>query len=453
MRPIAFRSKTKVAVVACGMSLAMTALAACSGNSGSAPADKAGTQANPNDPKSAPAAKPVELTFGWWGTTVHNERYQKIIDAFQQKNPNIKINTQYADYNGFWEKLAVQAAGNSMPQLIQIELPKINEWVSRNTLQPLDGFVKDNVINLKDVSQLLLDGGRVNNQLYAVSVGTNSPAMIYDPAMFEKAGVKPLEPGYTWEDLAETSRKLKEKLGKDFYITPSDGMLGFYHYLRENGLWFYNKDNNGLGFDDQTLIDFLNYWAPLRKEGVTPPANVTAAVKKNEDKLIVKGKSPMDFMYDAQTQAIQELGGRPLQLTSFPTKPGGQKALYFKPSVMLSITKNANPDQAKAAAMFIEYFTSSEEANMILLGIRGVPIHKDIQDKLYPKLDDSVKKIFDYAKIVEKYAGPLYTAEPAGHSEVSALWDRLHEQTIFEKITPEQFAKQLREGVQKIFAK
>jgi multiple sugar transport system substrate-binding protein len=229
--------------------------------------------------------------------------------------------------------------------------------------------------------------------------------------------------------------------------------MGFYHYLREKGLWFYNKDNNGLGFDDQVLIDFLNFWVPLRKEGVTPPANIAVSIKKNEDKLIVKGKSPIDFMYDAQTQAIQELSGRKLELTVFPMTPGAQKALYFKPSVMLAVTKDANAEKAKAAALFIDFFTRSEEANLILLGIRGTPIHKEVMDVIYPKLDESVKKIIDYSKTVETYAAPLYPAEPAGYSEVTSLWDKLNEQLIFGKTTPEGFAKQFSEGVKKIFTK
>ncbi|MCR8630451.1 ABC transporter substrate-binding protein [Paenibacillus radicis (ex Xue et al. 2023)] len=423
--------------------LAMTVLSACSGTN----------TVDSKETKNTSPNKAVEITFAWWGTTVHNERYQKIIDLFQQKNPNIKINAQYADVNAFWEKLAVQAAGRNLPELMQMDLTRINEWVSRDLLQPLDPFIQQDVINLKNVNPMLVSGGKVNNQTFALPVGTNSPAMIYDPAMFEKAGVKPLEPGYTWEQLASTSRQLKEKLGKDYYVMPLDGMLGFYHYLRERGLWFYNKENNGLGFDDQVLIDFLNYWAPLRKDGVSPPANITVSIKKNEDKLIVKNKSPIDFMYDAQTQAIQELSGRKLELTVLPTTPGGQKALYFKPSVMLAVTKETSPEKAKAAAQFIDFFTRSEEANLILLGIRGTPIHKELMDIIYPKLDESVKKIIDYSKTVEPYAAPLYTAEPAGYSEVTSLWDKLNEQLIFEKTTPEGFAKQLREGVKKIFAK
>lgn len=421
---------------------------ACAGNG-------EGNKAAPKPETAAPAEqKKVEITFAWWGTAVHNERYQKIIDAFVQKNPHIEINVQYADFNGFWEKLAVQAAGNILPELIQMDFNKINEWVTRDLLQPLDEHIDQGVINLKDVNPVMLEGGRINNRMYALNVGTNSPVLIYDPDMFRQAGVQPLEPGYTWEQFADTSRRLKEKLGKDYYVTPSlEGIMGFYHYLREQGYWFYNQENNGLGFEDKPLVDFFNYWIPLRAEGVTPPANILLSVKKNEDKLIIKNKSPLDSMYDAQTQAFQELSGKSLDLTMLPSRPGGQKALYYKPSVMLSVTKNASPEQAKAAAMFMEFFTASEEANLILLGIRGTPIHKHIQDLLYSKVDEKVKKIFDYSKMIEPYVGPLYPAEPAGHSEVVALWERLYEQLVFDKIKPEEFARQLREGVGKIFNK
>ncbi len=34
-----------------------------------------------------------------------------------------------------------------------------------------------------------LDGGKIDGKLYAINIGANAHAVLYDPAIFEKAGV------------------------------------------------------------------------------------------------------------------------------------------------------------------------------------------------------------------------------------------------------------------------
>lgn len=387
----------------------------------------------------------IELTIAWWGTSVHHEKYLDVIELFEEKNPNVKIVPQYSGWNGYWEKLATQAAGSNLPDVIQMDYSRLNEYVSRDLIKDLGKYQDEGILNLEDVSELYIDSGSINDKLYAIALGTNSSVLAYDPAMFEEAGVEPLEPGYTWDEYVETARELKDKLGDETYVNIMDGLGdGFIHYLRQHGQWLYNDENTEIGFDKQMLVDYLNIFEPLREEGVVPtPEMVAAAAKGNEHRLIIDGESPTELITSSQVSFVRELTGRPIELTTLPDLPGGEKGHFIKPSLSFSVTTHATDETEKLAAEFIDFFTTSKEANDILLGIRGTPIFPEMQEYLYPKLDEGTQKVFDYITLLEEeYARELYPVPPAGQGEIDSLYDRLMEQYRYGNISAEELADQ-----------
>lgn len=54
----------------------------------------------------------VNLRIAWWGSDTRHEYTQKVIDLYKTKNPNVKIDVEYASFDDYWKKLAPQAAPN-----------------------------------------------------------------------------------------------------------------------------------------------------------------------------------------------------------------------------------------------------------------------------------------------------------------------------------------------------
>lgn len=94
----------------------------------------------------------VELRIAWWGSQNRTTRTLDVIKLFEKEHPNIKISPEYASYDDYFTKLTTQAAGKSLPDLIQQDYPYIAEWVSRDLLLPLDDYVSNGSLNLKGVS-------------------------------------------------------------------------------------------------------------------------------------------------------------------------------------------------------------------------------------------------------------------------------------------------------------
>jgi|GEM_PF-6212792 len=100
--------------------------------------------------------------------------------------------------------------------------------------------------------------------------------------MFEKAGVEPFEPGYTYEDYLEKARQIHEALGiyaSNSYLL-NDNIDGFCSYLRQHGTDLYygpgfeDADISGTEFkelgysDDSLFVDFHKMELKMVQEGV-----------------------------------------------------------------------------------------------------------------------------------------------------------------------------------------
>lgn len=391
----------------------------------------------------------TELRVAWWGSQTRHDRTIEAIELFEEKYPDIAVSYEFTGWGGYWERLATQAAGQNLPDVIQMDLQYLNEYVSRGLLADLDPYIESGILNLDDVDELYLEGGRIDDSLYAVNLGSNAVALAYDPAMFAEAGIPELEPGYTWDDYIDTARQFKEYLGKDGYFRAISGSHGFKHYLRQHDLWLYNEDNTGLGYDDdQYFIDFFSIWGELLAEDVIPGPEFVAEVQGLQDELIVHGISPVHQFYSNEIVALQSAADRPLKLTLWPSMPGGTDGHFVKPGQFFSVTTQSNKEEA--AAKFIDFMTNDLGANEALAAERGVPISGKVREHLYPQLGEYEQLQFDYMDIVEEYASPIHPPEPAGTSEVMNTLGRLYQEYTYGLITVEEFAENFRNAAEEI---
>jgi multiple sugar transport system substrate-binding protein len=426
--------------------LALLALAACSSGTSGGPAAV-------EDPDTETVVEleegQVEIRVAWWGSQTRHDRTLEAIELFEEQNPDIVVTPEFTGWDGYWERLATQAAGQNLPDVFQMDLQYLNEYVSRGLLEDLAPSIDAGALNLDDVDELYLAGGRIDDNLYAINLGANSLALAYDPAMFEEAGVPLLEPGYTWDDYVSTARKLKESLGDDVYVQSLSDLHGFKHYLRQHDLWLYNEDNTGLGYDDdQYFIDYFSMWDELLKEGVSAGPDITTEIQGLEDELIVHGRSPVLMFHSNQIVGLQGAADRPLDMTLFPSMPGKTDAHFLKPSQFFSISSQSQ--QQEAAAKFIDFMTNSLEANEILAAERGVPISAAVREHLYSQLSEYEQMQFDYIELVQENSSEIHPPEPAGLSEINGLFDRKLEELEYGVITVEEFAQEFREGVEQI---
>src|SRR5689334_6518698 len=65
------------------------------------------------------SASPVTIRFVWWGNDDRAKATNSAVQLFEQRNPTIKVQTEYSAYDAYYQKLSTQIAGGAAPDLLQ----------------------------------------------------------------------------------------------------------------------------------------------------------------------------------------------------------------------------------------------------------------------------------------------------------------------------------------------
>ena len=72
----------------------------------------------------------TNMAFAWWGNAVRNENTNKAIAAYTAANPGVTIEGQPGEFASYWDKLATQTAGNTAPDIIQMDMSYLAEYAA-----------------------------------------------------------------------------------------------------------------------------------------------------------------------------------------------------------------------------------------------------------------------------------------------------------------------------------
>ncbi len=65
------------------------------------------------------AQTPIGLRIMWWGSKSRHDRTIKVLEMYQEKNPGVKFTYEFAGFTEYYTRLATQAAGDNLPDIIQ----------------------------------------------------------------------------------------------------------------------------------------------------------------------------------------------------------------------------------------------------------------------------------------------------------------------------------------------
>lgn len=399
----------------------------------------------------------IELRIAWWGSQNRHDRTIAVIEQFEQLHPDIDIVYEFSGWDDHWTKMTTQAAGGNLPDIMQQDYARLEEWVSRGLLLPLDEYVASGALNFANVSDSALAGGRLDGKLYGVNLGTNSMTVVIDADKLAEAGMEAPNPEWTFAEFEQFATELHDKLGiYGFSGTLENEQLWKNIYL-SLGEWVYNEDGSALGYeDDQPLIDYLAMVKRLQDAGVTMSAEERIAMRGKgvEDDKIVTGESAATYIWSNQIVALTNAAGegRNFILVPMPRPEGGAAANYLKPSMFFSITSQAKHPQE--AAMFIDFFTNNIEANQVLMAERGVPVSSEVRQALAPMLNTPQKQMFDYIASIESSVSPIPPPDVAGHANVinNVYWPLVMDPLFLGQQSVEDAVKVLREQANSVLA-
>lgn len=407
---------------------------------------------------SAGSGESAQLTFTWWGNQVRNEVTQEVINLYQAANPGIEVEAQFAPWGDYWQKLATQSAGKTLPDLIQMDYGYLEQYVQSDLLLDLTPYIDDGTIDLGNVDDGIVQAGTVNGKVYAISMGTNAPALFYNKTILDEAGIT-VKDNMTVDEFIELCRKVYEKTGYKTHYSGFGTTTGIDYAARVHGEQLYGDQKLGLS-SPAVIEEYLRVNEAGLAEGWLIDPGVLASNTEGavEQMPLVYGSSPATMSWCAysyfsnQLAAFQKAApeGTEIGMTTWPSAEPA-KSNYLKASMYLSVAANsANP---KAAAAVVNYFTNDVDANIALKAERGVPISKEVAAAVAPTLDENMQKIFTYINdVVTPNSSPISPPDSPKAAQFDDLVKTYGEQMYYGKITAKEAAQKIFDEGNKLMA-
>ena len=183
-------------------------------------------------------ADPVTIPYAHFsGAGAQEETLKKMIEVFETKNPDIKVDLQITGFDDYFTKLATTVGGSNAPAVFEMNMENYLAYMLRGACADLTGLV-----NADNYSAGTLEAVSSAGKLYAVPMSFSTCILIYNKALFDQAGIAYPTNDWTWAD-AQAAAEAITALGDDIWgyyqpITYNE----FYKSVKSNGGSLLNED-------------------------------------------------------------------------------------------------------------------------------------------------------------------------------------------------------------------
>lgn len=214
------------------------------------------------------------ITYAIWDTN-QEAGMKKMAEAFEKKQPNIKVNVEVTPWDQYWTKLDAAATGESLPDVFWMHSNEAHRYMSNGILQDLNDLTKDDKkINMtkfpKEISQLY----SLKDKQYAIPKDIDTIALWYNKTLFDKAGLAYPDDSWTWDTFLEAAKKLTdEKNGVYGFAAPNNGHEGYWNFIYQNEGKILNDKRTKSEFDQPNTEEAMQFYTDLiNKYNVSPTA-------------------------------------------------------------------------------------------------------------------------------------------------------------------------------------
>jgi len=265
----------------------------------------AGCTAKKDDPKTptpttpttqAEPEKKVELEFwGWWASATRMPTINKIVDGWNQKNPNIQVKYTYVPFGDLLTKyLASVAAGNPPDVVASPELFTVATRAQKKQAMDLSALGADSI---KDqFYPEFWKAVQFQGKAYGLPWTGETKYLYYNKEHFTEAGLDPEKGPVTWDDLWNFSQKLTKKDASKVTragFHPNFGNMGYRGWVWNAKSDFFDARNWPVVNSEKNIavMDWFKKWTDFY--GYEAYAALKGSATGGAQHLFVQGKVSM----------------------------------------------------------------------------------------------------------------------------------------------------------------
>ncbi|GAA2870991.1 ABC transporter substrate-binding protein [Nonomuraea rubra] len=347
----------------------------------------------------------VTISYAIWDKN-DQPSSEKIIAAFQQANPKVKVKLEITPWEQYWTKLQTAASGGATPDVFWMNSLNVRMYAKGGIIAPVEES------KATGLPGAVVDGYRYDGKLYALPHHVSIPALWYNKQLFEEAGVEPPTADWTWDDVKAAAKKLTDPGKQQFGIlAPMLNQVGYYNTMLQAGGQVISPDGKQSGFGDPASVQGLEFWTGLIEEKSAPAAEVYGDTDPIQ--LFQSGKYGMFYggIWFASTYWADPQFRERIDVAPLPKGPAKEAVILLGLANAVS-AKTAHPKEAAAFAEFI----ASEQAQKIISDSAGGAL------SLRPGTQDGWFKAFPSFHLKETYDASMPHGVPYPVSLNTAQW-------------------------------
>lgn len=323
----------------------------------------------------------TKIVFFRCGTEeLKTEAFKKMLDAFEEKYPNITVEYQDAPWGDDLEtKLNTGYASGTAPDVINNALASIGLRVGLGQYGALDEYVTEET-GLEDFYESAIEAGSLNGKLYGIATFADARMFLYNKDLFEKAGLDPNKTPSSWEELKEYHEKLivKDDSGNVIqtgFSFPTSGH-GLEQWLMifgmQNGVpSLLDDETNEILFTRPETVEAMEFLSELNEMG-----GIMWDSTKTDTNPFASGKSAMTINSENEFHSfnVGDLEGKLAMAPMFSNKEDGTFCgMHF-------MFMNAQSKHKDEAWKLIEHLTSEEMLKVWCDTLGTTPLRKSMRD-------------------------------------------------------------------------
>lgn len=389
--------------------------------------------------------EPVTLRFMWWGGDERATATLNAIDEFESRYPWITIEAEYGSSDGYQEKLTTQLVSGTAADIIQMGPGWMPGYAESNSDYFVDFREYGDIIDLSGFEASFLENnGGFNGHQYGLPTGISGQSFLYNSALAESIGLDFTEQ-YTWEDLFEMGKKVKEYDDSMYLLTMGaaelNAMIVRPYLTQLTGKTVLVNDTRSLGFEEEDFVEVLTYIKDMYDNGVIAP--ISSVISYGADLITdpnwIDQKYVSIFSYSSTVETAEAAcPDGSFSVGKLPVLSGAKDDGWYGncPQYMCVYGQSEHIEEAM---MFLDFFYNDKTAAELLTNVRSVPptsVGQSTCEEL--GLLQGVAK--DSVDMIQTYSGTndlgLTTEE-----EVTAILEDAAVQVAYGQDTPENVAQ------------
>jgi multiple sugar transport system substrate-binding protein len=319
----------------------------------------------------------VQIWEGYTGAEA--KTFAHMVTEYQNQHPGVKVSSLFVNNDDTLQKVLTAVRGGSPPDIAYL----YGSWAPNVAQIPqvvnLTNVVKRPGVNWNDFWVGERDVATVKGKVIGIPALVDNLAVVYNKALFAKAGLAPPSPGWTWTQFEADAKKLTDPASKQFgtaYVTPGteDTVWHWEALLWEAGGQLLTAGNKKAAFDSAAGLQSLT---TLRTMAVTDKSMYLDPTDNAYANLFNSGKIGMLVTGPWDLSAFPNVHYGVQVMPSYPGSAAGHQTISGPDNWVVF---NNGATRVSAAEKFILWLTAPAQIKYFSLRTGDLPTRQSVGD-------------------------------------------------------------------------